>query len=127
MPALEHLSMSVMDDYNPIPVTMVPRLSAYTSRHQLLVDIENRPALDPAFRKLRDHWNLPRLKTLDLEDPKLRFRFQVAAKLPSKLTKLYLHGPWVMSELDLNKVLTVYAPNLTTLVVDSIHMTSLTT
>ncbi|KAG0347477.1 hypothetical protein BG005_000133 [Podila minutissima] len=38
----------------------------------------------------------------------------------SRLRSLTLQGPWVMSEHDLTKVLTVYAPNLSSLKVDRI-------
>lgn len=42
----------------------------------------------------------------------------------SKLQEITLEGPWVLSEHDLNKVLTVYAPNLLSLTVDRIHAVS---
>ncbi|KAG0016759.1 hypothetical protein BGZ82_000967 [Podila clonocystis] len=42
----------------------------------------------------------------------------------SKLQRLTLQGPWVMSEYDLFKVLDVYAPNLVSLKMDLIHAVS---
>ncbi|KAG0027215.1 hypothetical protein BGZ82_009106 [Podila clonocystis] len=41
--------------------------------------------------------------------------------MESKLRSIVLCGPWVLSEHDLNKILTVYAPNLSRLVIDGIH------
>jgi len=42
--------------------------------------------------------------------------------LESKLNSFTFKGPWVMSETDLITALTVYAPNLSMLSLDRIHM-----
>lgn len=48
----------------------------------------------------------------------------MAPLVDSKLQRITLQGLWVMSESDLFKVLTVYAPNLVSLKVNMIHAVS---
>ncbi|KAG0037940.1 hypothetical protein BGZ82_001528 [Podila clonocystis] len=184
-PSLQHLKVTdVNGDEQPIPKTSVPRLSAYRC-HQSLNSTGSAGGRlsDLTIFKWRDHWNLMRLTSLDLDGPPssvfcfkwlkncpslatIQLTIQdgyqrlplssssrnaaippitpihpqpgtnaenaddteldtgVAPLVESRLQSITLHGPWVMSEYDLAKVLTVYVPNLASLSVDRIHAVS---
>ncbi|KAG0356069.1 hypothetical protein BG005_005009 [Podila minutissima] len=183
MPALEVLVMVSAGDDQPIPDAYLQPLSLYRSRQGSPKTTEGAPSLGAS--KWKDHWNLPRLKTVHLEGPPswvfcfqwlkgcpslesirltTREGFQRlplstlsmnASKVPagtltrlqpkktdlenvddsgfeqglaplvgSKLQRITLQGPWVMSEHDLSKVLNIYAPNLMSLKTDLIHAVS---
>ncbi|KAF9289081.1 hypothetical protein BGZ74_000798 [Mortierella antarctica] len=183
MPALEVLVMVSAGDDQPIPDAYLQPLSLYRSRQRSPKTTEGAPGLGAS--KWKDHWNLPRLKTVHLEGPPswvfcfqwlkgcpslesirltTREGFQRlplstlsmnASKVPagtltrlqpkktdlenvddsgfeqglaplvdSKLQRITLQGPWVMSEHDLSKVLNIYAPNLVSLKTDLIHAVS---
>lgn len=82
---LKTFVMDVSGDEKPIPKTSVPRLSAYRCCQSLNSTAGAGGRLsDLTMFKWRDHWNLPRLTTLDLDAPQSQvFSFKWPRSCPS--------------------------------------------
>ncbi|KAG0036983.1 hypothetical protein BGZ82_003345 [Podila clonocystis] len=102
-PSLESMHLMICDDFQRLPISS-------SSKNASVLPI--------------DSFQMQSGAGADFESVNSSEVESETAQLPlveSKLRSITLRGPWVMSEHDLSKVLTVYAPNLTSLSVDRIH------
>ncbi|KAF9199601.1 hypothetical protein BGZ59_003867, partial [Podila verticillata] len=97
-PALETVELIHRAGFQRLPISSASEHSRFISR------------ISPAIKSSPE----------DMEDTSMDPNLQPL--LESKLHSFTFKGPWVMSETDLITALTVYAPNLSTLSLDRIHM-----
>lgn len=97
-PALETVELIHRTGFQRLPISSASEHSRFISRNSAAINSRSEDMEDTSM------------------DPDLQ------PLLESKLNSFTFKGPWVMSETDLITALTVYAPNLSMLSLDRIHM-----
>lgn len=69
VPVLESIEAYVAEDCQPIPATLVPRLTEYHTHQQSPNSTGSISEHNSVIGKWNDHWDLPRLRRLYLDGP----------------------------------------------------------